>query len=115
VLALNKADPLSEQERARALGRVDGRAVIVSALTGDGLDELMDRVEQALPRFPVEVRLLVPFGREDITALLHRDAEVLSADVTEDGTVVRARVGERVLAAVRAFRSDELGRTVDAG
>ena len=114
VLALNKADLLPEPERARTLGRVDGRAVIVSALTGDGLDDLMDRVEQALPRFPVEVRLLVPFGREDVTALLHRDAEVLSEDVTEDGTVVRARVGERVLAVARAFRVDEPARAADA-
>lgn len=107
VLALNKVDRLAPHEVARALARVDGPAVAVSALTGQGLDELMDRVESALPRFPVQVALLVPYGREDVTALLHRDAEVISADAREDGTLVRARVGERTLAAVQAFRIDE--------
>jgi GTPase len=107
VLALNKVDRLTPNEVARALARVDGPAVAVSALTGQGLDQLMERVESALPRFPVQVALLVPYGREDVTALLYRDAEVLSEDAREDGTLVRARVGERTLAAVQLFRTDE--------
>ncbi len=115
VLALNKSDRLSEHERARILGRIDGRAVAISALTGAGLDELMDSVERAIPRFPVEVTLLVPFGREDITAMLYREAEVLSEDALEEGTKVRARVGERSLAAVRGFRMDQPGREAGLG
>ncbi|MGZ5353525.1 MAG: GTPase HflX [Actinomycetota bacterium] len=115
VVALNKADLLSEHERARTIDRIDGRAVLVSAITRDGLDELMEHVEGALPRFPVELTLLVPFGREDVTALLYRDAEVLSEDVSEVGTTVRARVGEKVLAAVRAFRVDRPAHAADVG
>ncbi len=109
VLALNKVDRLSQHERARALARVEG-AVATSAVTGDGLDELMERVEAALPRFPVEVLLLVPYGREDVTAMLHREAEVISEDQLEDGTRVRARVGERALAVVEPFRASEAER-----
>ncbi len=115
VLALNKCDRLSEHERARVLGRINGRAIAVSALTGVGLDELMGRVEDAIPRFPVEVTLLVPFGREDVTAMLYREAEVVSEDPLEEGTKVRARVGERALAAVRGFRMDEPRREAGIG
>jgi GTP-binding protein HflX len=103
VLALTKSDLLSEHRRAQAAARIDGDAVLISAVTGDGLDALMDRVERALPRFPVEVVLSIPFGREDVTAMLYREAEVLSERVLETGTRVRARVGERTLAAVRPF------------
>jgi GTP-binding protein HflX len=106
VLALNKVDLLSDVERTRVLARADGRATAISARTGEGLDELLDVIEDVLPRFPVEVTLLVPFGREDVTALLHREAEVLSTDPEENGTLVRARVGERVLATVRGFSTD---------
>jgi GTPase len=113
VVALNKVDRVSEDERARALERVDGRAVAISARTGEGLDELMEAVEAALPRFPIEVLLLVPYGREDVTALLHRDAEVLSEDAREEGTLVRARVGEREFSAVRPFRVPQ-GAPADA-
>lgn len=106
VVALNKVDLLSEHERARAVPRVDGVAAVVSALTGEGLDELMEVVEDALPRFPVEVTLLVPYGREEVTAMLYRDAEVVSEHARADGTIVRARVGERTLAAIQGFRID---------
>ena len=104
VMALNKIDLVSEHERARILARLDGDAVATSAVTGDGLEDLMELVERSLPRFPMDVALLVPYGREDVTAMLHRDAEVLSEDVGDEGTVVRARVGERVLASVEPFR-----------
>jgi GTPase len=103
VLALNKIDRLSETERARVQGRIDG-AVPISARTGDGLDELMERIERSLPRFPMHVTILVPWGREDVTAMLYRSAEVLSEDAREDGTLVHARVGEREFAAVAPFR-----------
>ncbi|MEX0742973.1 MAG: GTPase HflX [Actinomycetota bacterium] len=114
VVALNKVDRLSEHERARALARIDGPAVAISARTGEGLDELMGSIEAALPRFPIEVLLLVPYGREDVTALLHRDAEVLSEDAREDGTLVRARVGEREYSSVQPFRLEQ-GARADAG
>src|SRR5262249_18077080 len=64
---------------------------------------LMERIEDALPRFPVDVTLLVPYGREDVTAMLYRNAEVLSEDARADGTLVHARVNEREHAAVVAF------------
>ena len=44
----------------------------------------------------MDVTILVPWGREDVTALLYRSAEVLSEDAREDGTLVHARVGARV-------------------
>ena len=100
VLALNKVDRLSETGRARVFSRIEGDAVPISARTGEGLDDLMDRIELSLPRFPMDVTILVPWGREDVTAMLHRNAEVLSEDAREDGTVVHARVGEREFAAV---------------
>jgi GTPase len=114
VVALNKVDRVSEHGRARALARVDGRAVAISARTGEGLDALMEAIEAVLPRFPIEVVLLVPYGREDVTALLHRDAEVLSEAAGEDGTLVRARVGEREFSTVQPFRIQQ-GARADAG
>ena len=103
VLALNKVDRLSETERARVASRIDGDALPISAVTGENLDRLMRRIEDALPRFPVDVRILVPWGREDVTAMLYRNAEVLSEESGPDGTLVHARVNEREHAAVAPF------------
>jgi GTP-binding protein HflX len=103
VLALNKIDRLSETERARVTSRIDGSAVPISAVTGENLERLMERIEGSLPRFPVDVTVLVPWGREDVTAMLYRNAEVLSEEARNDGTLVHARVNEREHAAVAPF------------
>ena len=114
VIALNKIDRLSPSDRARVLARVSQDAVPTSARMGEGLETLMAHVEATLPRFPIEVTLLVPYGREDLTAMLHRDAEVISEHAGDDGTLVRARVGERVLASVDPFRvGDRAARAAD--
>ncbi len=50
VTALNKADALSRESRARL---VEGdRVALISALTGDGVQELMERVASQLPESP---------------------------------------------------------------
>ena len=43
----------------------------------------------------------MPFGREDVTARLYREGEVLETSSSEDGTTVRARVDERAIASFR--------------
>lgn len=102
VLALNKIDLASDVGIARAVRRFPD-AVRISALTGEALEALTDRMAEALPRSPLEVTILVPYGREDLTALLYRDAEVHSAEATDGGMVVHARVGERELSYVKDF------------
>jgi GTPase len=115
ILVLNKIDRLTGSQRARLARRHPGSAP-VSALTGEGIEGLLGELERRLPRPPVEVELMVPYGREDITARLYRDAEVLTTRHDPSGTVVRARVGLRELAAVREFvRSERRTVTPEAG
>ena len=111
VLALNKADLLRGSERARVARRYPG-SVLVSGLTGEGLEQLLETVAEALPRPPVEVTLLVPFGREDVTARLYREAEVVFTEETDEGTVVHARVAERHIAMVGEFITKPVKRRV---
>jgi GTP-binding protein HflX len=102
VLVLNKIDLLSGSERARVARRFPG-SVPVSASTGEGIEGLLEVLEETLPHPPVTVELLVPYGREDVIALLYRESEVQSTTHDEQGTVVHARVGLRELASVRPF------------
>ncbi len=100
VLALNKVDLLEEGERDRLSARFPD-ATLISSVSAEGLDELLERVAVAIPRFPVTIAALLPHERGDLLALLHREAEVLSEEPREDGVLVRARVGQRVFAAIR--------------
>ncbi len=114
VLALNKADVADRATLERLRVRFHG-AVAISALTGEGLDELLERVERDLPRPPLELRALIPYEREDLVAMLHRDAEVLDAERTDDGTIVHARVGDREAAELRPFVLSSHRRRASAG
>jgi GTP-binding protein HflX len=102
VLVLNKIDLLSEGDRAAAARR-HTEGVAVSALRAEGLDPLLEQVEAAMPRLPIEVELVVPYDRQDVVARLYREAEVLSAEPDTTGTAVRARVREDQLAWAGGF------------
>jgi GTP-binding protein HflX len=102
VLALNKLDLLSEVDRAR-LRRQFPDGVVLSALTAEGIEAVLERVEATLPSAPVEVRLLVPYDRQGVVARLYREAEVRSKESTDEGTVLEARVREDQVGWVRPF------------
>jgi GTP-binding protein Era len=51
ILAFNKSDGLSAGRRAALLSENPG-AVVISALTGDGVPDLLDRVRALLPEHP---------------------------------------------------------------
>ncbi len=94
----NKIDLVSSAARKRLPSTPED--VAVSALTGEGLETLKDRIEQGLvaedPLVEADFELSVKDG--DRLALLHRSGTVVSTEV-EDGRVrVRARVPESVRA-----------------
>jgi GTP-binding protein HflX len=111
VLALNKWDLVDEVDGARILRRHPG-AVAVSGLTGDGVDQLLERLAEVLPSPPVQVHLLVPFDRPEGGPMLYRLGDVLSADETPEGTEVVARVGEAELPQVQEFVQRPVSRRV---
>jgi GTP-binding protein HflX len=91
LLVLNKADLLEPGERAEVVLRHPG-AVLVSALTGDGLDELRRRVEGAFEDTLQDVELLIPYAEGGRLHELHEVAGDLVRDERADGVLVRAKV-----------------------
>lgn len=102
ILVLNKIDALPGSDRVRLARRFPG-SVPVSALMGEGVDGLLGAIEDALPRPPVDIEVLIPWARGDLVAMLYRDAEVREAVAEPEGTRVTARVGLRVLSQIRAY------------
>mgnify|MGYP000865150947 CR=1 FL=1 len=90
-VVFNKID-LVGQARILELRALDADALFVSARTGAGVEELLRRVEERLPRPQVEVRALVPYARGDLIDKIHRTGEFLLTEHTGEGTRVVARV-----------------------
>jgi len=101
LIVLNKAD-LADAVTLAALRTRLPEAVIVSAATGEGLDELRSRIEEMLPRPDVPVDLVIPYSRGDLVAKVHADGEIDAIEYVEAGTRVRGRVDAPLAAELRA-------------
>jgi GTP-binding protein HflX len=100
LLVLNKADMLDE-ERRRELAFRHPEGQLVSALTGEGLDALGERIAAEFERTLRDVELLVPFSEGGTLSELHDVAGDLERRDTADGVRVSVR-----LPAVVAARFD---------
>ena len=96
VLALNKIDMLSEVELDKLRGRFPD-AVPCSAVTGVGIDDLLERLSQELSRLKVEVTVDIPFDKGAFIARLHDEGEVIDEAYSEFGTRIVARVPAELL------------------
>jgi GTPase len=101
-LVFNKIDAAESATLVR-LRSLAPDAAFVSARTGDGLDQLEKLVEAQLPRPSVELRVLLPYTRGDLVAKVHETAEVLGSEHTPEGTLLHARVGPGLAAALEQY------------
>jgi GTPase len=91
LLVLNKIDLLHAEDRSRLLvGRPD--LVAVSAETGEGVDDLRERIAAEFERTLEPLELLVPYSEGARLAELHELAGDLEREERSDGVLVHARV-----------------------
>ncbi len=102
LLALNKAD-LLDAERRRELGFRHPDGVLVSGTTGEGLDILGERVQEAFVRTLRAVELLGPYDQGRRLAELYELADGLEREETAEGVRVTARVPASVAARYERF------------
>jgi GTP-binding protein HflX len=106
LLALNKSDLLDAEMRSKAWsGRHD--ALLVSAHSGEGLEELCERIDATFVRSLQPVELLVPYSDGARLAELHELAGELHREDTPDGVRVSA-----LLTAASAARFERYRTTV---
>src|SRR4030095_11372206 len=59
---------------------------MISAATGEGVDDLLAATADRLPHPEVELTALVPYDRGDLIDRAHREAEILDVDHLPEGT-----------------------------
>ena len=91
LLVLNKADLLDDEAREDVRLRYP-KGVLVSGETGEGLEELGERIEAELAHTLRAVELLVPYTDGASLAELHEVAGEIAREDTAEGVRVRALV-----------------------
>src|SRR5271166_2694796 len=95
LLALNKVDLLDEQARAEVQLRHPD-AVMLSGVSGEGLEALGERIERELAHTMRPVDLLVPYADGGSLAELHELAGELDRRDTPEGVRVHALIPARL-------------------
>ena len=91
ILVLNKADALDEEQRT-ALGYRHPDGILVSAVTGENLDALRERIEDAFAKTLRRIDVLLPYAEGGRLAELHDIAGDLEREDTAEGVRIRATV-----------------------
>jgi GTP-binding protein HflX len=99
VLVLNKAD-IAEHDTLLRLRARPEPTIEVSALTGEGITELLALVAEKLPRPEVRVDVTLPYTRGDLVAEAHSKGEVVSETHGADGYELVALVNESLAARI---------------
>jgi len=92
LLVFNKCD--ANHDAAKRLVYDNPGSVMISAATGEGIDDLLRTVADRVRSLTAVVELLVPYERGDVMASLHREGEVVSTTHEEGGIRVRARLAD---------------------
>ena len=93
IRVYNKCDGLDflpfggDEERLAELS-----AVCISAKTGEGVDKLLEMLEETVNSLTKEMKFLFPFDMQNAVNTLYRRASVLNVEYTDKGTEVTALV-----------------------
>ncbi len=107
LIVFNKSDLADPDVLTGLLARYP-EAVAVSAATGDGIDELRERLAGLLPTPDHEVTVLLPYDRGDLVSRIHDEGTVLVEKHLPEGTAVQAKVDADLLAALEEFRKPDM-------
>src|SRR5579863_10279893 len=96
----NKIDRLSPEEVAARNG--NHSSVRVSGLTGAGLEELLSRIDAAMPVDPIlHLRFALPLADGRAIALVHALGRVLHSEVQDSSMAIEAEIPESVARQLR--------------
>lgn len=86
VTVLNKCDKLEENIPE------NDTTVKISALKNQGIDKLLECIARNLPETAKRMKLLLPYDKGGLTAIIRENGKVFSEEYTENGIVIDALV-----------------------
>ncbi len=77
--------------------------ICVSAKSGEGMDDLIELLHDALPGKKKEIEVLIPYSESRISSMLHDGEVILEESYEENGTKIRLMADEALYARLRNY------------
>ena len=104
IVAFNKADLLPDGVDPIALLHTPEQSVVVSSVTGQGMDELMVLIEAVMTRYLLPIRVNLPYERGDLLSMFHERGQVDTVEHGADGVLVYGRLPQRLIPYFEPYR-----------
>ncbi len=92
INVLNKIDLIFNGHHLSRAQRTIDSSITISALTGKGIDELLDRIAQILEKKRITREFTFPYQKSNLISLVYEQGKVLNKDYLKDRIIVKARV-----------------------
>ncbi len=102
LIVYNKIYLVDETTRMALRGLAPG-SMEVSARTGEGIPELLAKIESLLPEPNVKVEVVVPYSRGDLVSRIHLNSKIVELEYVEEGTHIVAMVRPELAAELSQF------------
>jgi len=108
ITVFNKIDLVKDQYEVRRTVAETQDSCYISALTGDGLKQLIDVICRVLRRTLSRIEVVIPYSRQDLLALCHEKGRVLNTEFRPEGTHATVEAPPDVISRLREFESGGL-------
>ncbi|MEM7530877.1 MAG: GTPase HflX [Chloroflexota bacterium] len=114
ITALNKVDRVDmdnpeDAERVRAAQLEYPNPVLLSALTGEGVSDLLATVEAVLRDHMMAIDVLLPYSKGDLVALIHEHGFIAQEEHLAEGTHIVGRVPVELMGKYTPYQAHENG------
>ena len=75
----------------------DGNAVRISALKGQGLEELLPLIEKHIADEMIELRVRIPYSATELAALFHQRGIITREEFAEEGTIIEGKIASSLV------------------
>ncbi|WP_420631207.1 GTPase HflX [Candidatus Leptofilum sp.] len=97
VAALNKIDLLPDGGNHTQIFDLPYPTVPVSAVSGEGIPELLVAIDAAMVRYLQPLTVLLPYQRGDLLSMMYERGQVDGEEHTGDGVIVYGRLPKRLV------------------
>ncbi len=103
ITALNKIDTLPDPLAARQALAEFANAVAISALTGQGISDLLSTIESTMFGTYINVNVRIPYQQGQLISIFHEQGQVDHVEHGRGGVLIRGMLPGRLMARFKPF------------
>jgi GTP-binding protein HflX len=115
ITVLNKIDLLSDPDAAKHALEQFPNAVAISALTGDGLDEMLKMVRNQLYESFTSIVVRLPYQKSQLISLFHELGQIERMEHNRKNVLIQGKIPGRILAQFKPWQVNLEEQEKEAG